>query len=77
MLYRWSALLDIETGRREVTVDPLLVLKPAAVASVPTIMAISWTSAFVSRALAVLARSMESLTWRHGCDETWTLEGSE
>jgi hypothetical protein len=55
----------------------LVILKPAAVASIPTIKAISWTRAFVSRAFVVVARSWESLAWRHGCVETWTLWGSE
>jgi len=58
-------------------VGPFLVLNPAAVASKPTIREISWTRAFVSRAFAVLARSWESLAWRHGCVETWTFGGSE
>jgi hypothetical protein len=62
-------------GRR--TTGPFLVLNPAAVASKPTIRAISWTKAFVSRAFAVLARSWESFAWRHGCVETCTLGGSE
>jgi hypothetical protein len=51
------------------TVGPLLVLKPAAVASQPTIRDISCTNAFVSRAFAVLARNWESLAWRQGCVE--------
>ena len=59
------------------TVRPFLALNPAAVASNPTIRAISWTRAFVSRGFAVLARSWESLACRHGCVETWTFRGSE
>lgn len=39
--------------------------------------AISWTSALVSLALAVLARSWESFAWRHGWVETWTFAGRE
>jgi hypothetical protein len=52
-------------------------LSPAAVASQPTIRDISCTNAFVSRAFAVLARNWESLAWRHGCVERWTLGGRE
>ncbi len=38
--------------------------------------AISWTRAFVSRALQFLERSWESLARTHGCLEMWTLKGS-
>ena len=75
---RVNIVCSLEVGKRGAsTVGPLVVLRPAAVASTPMIKAISWTSAFVSRAFAVLARSWESLPWRHGCVETWTLEGSD
>jgi hypothetical protein len=50
-----------EGGAGQQTVGPFLVLKPAAVASQPTIRDISCTNAFVSRAFAVLARNWESL----------------
>ncbi len=39
--------------------------------------AISWTRVLVSRALASLDRSWESLARRHGWVETWTLGGSD
>jgi len=39
------------------TTGPDFVVRPAAVASQPTIKDISWTNAFVSRAFAVLALS--------------------
>ena len=58
-----------------ITVVPFLVLRPAAVASQPTIKVISWTNAFVSRAFAVLWRNWESLLCRHGCVERCTLGG--
>lgn len=54
---------------------PLFVDKPAARASHPTMVVISWTSAFVSRAFAEHARSWESFPSRHGWDETCTLGG--
>jgi hypothetical protein len=59
------------------TVGPEETVSPAAVASIPMIRAISWTRALVSRALVVLDRSWESLAWRHGCVETWTLGGRD
>ena len=37
---------------------------------------ISWTSAFVSRAFALAARSWDSLASRQGWDEMWTLGGN-
>jgi len=58
-------------------VGPLVVERPAAVASQPRMKEISWTRAFVSLAFAVLERSWESLAWRHGCVETWTFGGRE
>jgi hypothetical protein len=57
------------------TDGPFLVDKPVAVASHPTINAISWIRAFVSRALAELERRRESLAWRHGCVERCTFGG--
>lgn len=52
------------------TTGPLVADRPAAVASQPTMKAISWTKAFVSRAFAVLLRSWESLACKHGWVET-------
>jgi hypothetical protein len=63
--------------RRLLTVGPFLVDKPVAVASHPTINEISWIKAFVSRALAELDRSMESLAWRHGWVERCTFGGRD
>jgi hypothetical protein len=53
------------------------VVRLAARASQPMMREISWTRALVSRELAVLSRSCESLAWRQGCEETWTFEGSD
>jgi len=56
--------------RGGITIGPFVTLNPAAVASNPTIIAISWTRALVSRALVLLSRSWDSLAWRHGCVDT-------
>jgi hypothetical protein len=56
---------------------PSLLLRAAARASEPKIREISWTRALVSRALVVLSRSWESLAWRQGWEEMWTLGGSD
>lgn len=63
--------------RRLLTVAPFLVDNPVAVASHPTINAISWIKAFVSRALAELDLRRESLAWRHGWVERCTFGGRD
>ena len=61
--------------KERLTVPLELVCNPDARASHPSIRAISWTKAFVSRALVPLERSCDSLARRHGCWEMWTLGG--
>jgi hypothetical protein len=59
------------------TSEPFFADRPAAVASHPTIRAISWINAIDSRAPAVLDRSLDNLAWRHGWVETCTFGGSD
>lgn len=66
-----------DVDRRLPTVGPFLVDKPVAVASHPTINAISWIKAFASRALAELDRRRESLAWRQGWAERCTFGGRD
>lgn len=51
------------------------VLRPCAKASQPTMVAISCTRVFVSRAVVELDLRVLSLARTHGCWETWTLGG--
>jgi len=62
---------------KRLTIPLWMVSRPVAKASQPTRSAISWTRAFVSRALQSLDRSWEILARTHGCLEMWTLTGSE
>lgn len=50
---------------------------PCARASQPIMVAISWTSRFVSAALVEEDRSWLSFAFTHGWVETWTLDGRE
>jgi len=61
--------VDFVVGDRVSTLGPGLVERAAAVASQPIMREISWTRVFVSRALAALSRSWESLAWRQGWEE--------
>ena len=57
------------------TVPDVLTFHPAANASTPRMVAISWTRLRVSRVVVDADRSWESLAWRRGWEETCTLEG--
>src|SRR2546429_6531717 len=66
--------VDSETRKNRLTV-PLGETSRLASASTATIVAISFTSVFVSRALVDFDRSRESFTRRQGCFDTCTLAG--
>ena len=67
--------VGIRSSCERLTVPLDIVWRHPASASHPTISAISWTRAFVSRALVLLDRNWESLARRQGCWETCTLAG--
>lgn len=64
-------------SRRDHTVPVLLKVRPFANASTPRIVAISSTSALVSRGEVLAERSWESFAWRQGWVEMWTLGGRD
>ena len=66
-----------EQSKKKLTVPHSETVKAEPSASQPIISAISWIRAFVSRALASLERSWESLARRQGCAEVWMLRGKE
>lgn len=59
------------------SLGPGAVVKVAARASLATRREISWTRDLTSFAAVDFERSLLSLASRHGCAETWTLEGTE
>ena len=70
-----GASVAILSCRVWLTVPLEVTSNPVANASQPTISAISWTKALVSRALVLWDRSCDSFAHKHGCWETCTLDG--